>query len=99
MEGDELTNHNTEIRKIVAHTTEIEVVYTDDNYEASKTVDMYEQWLSKDEYKFMGLDFEYYDPEFEDEYRIAVVQLVMKNHVLVYQWSRYICRFDFFSRA
>jgi predicted metal-dependent peptidase len=44
MEGDELTNHITEIRKIVAHsTTEIDVVYTDDSYVASKTVDMYEQ--------------------------------------------------------
>ncbi|KAM0848630.1 hypothetical protein ACQ4PT_054253 [Festuca glaucescens] len=88
MEGDELTNQSTEIRKIVAHgTTEIEVVYTDDSYEASKTVDMYEQWLSKDEYKFMGLDFEYCNPEYEDDCRIAVVQLTMKNHVLVYQWS------------
>ncbi|KAM0865985.1 hypothetical protein ACQ4PT_042878 [Festuca glaucescens] len=84
---DELINHSTEICKIVAHTTEIEVVYTDDNYEATKIVDMYEQWLSKDEYKFMGLDFEYCDPEDEDDYRIAVVQLAMKNHVLFYQWS------------
>ena len=50
---------------------------------------MYEQWLSKDEYKFMGLDFEYCDSEYEDDYRIAVVQLSMNNHVLVYQWSRY----------
>ncbi|KAM0839333.1 hypothetical protein ACQ4PT_060402 [Festuca glaucescens] len=48
---------------------------------------MYEQWLSKDEYKFMGLDFEYCDPEYEGDYRIAVVQLAMKDHVLVYQWS------------
>jgi hypothetical protein len=47
MEGDELTNHSTEIRKIVARgTTEIDVIYTDDSYEASKHVDMYEQWLS-----------------------------------------------------
>jgi hypothetical protein len=90
MEGDELTNHSTDIRKIVAHgTTEINVVYTDDSYEASKTVHMYEQWLSTDEYKFMGLDFEYCDPEYEDDCHIAVVQLAMKNHVLVYQCSRY----------
>ncbi|KAM0825464.1 hypothetical protein ACQ4PT_069539 [Festuca glaucescens] len=80
-------NHSTEIRKIVAHTTEIEVVYTDDNHKATEIVDMYEQWLSKDEYKFMGLDFEYCEPEHEVDYRIAVVQLSMKNHVLVYQWS------------
>jgi hypothetical protein len=100
MEGDELTNHITENRKIVAHgTTEIDAVYTDESYEASKTVDMYEQSLSTDEYKFMGLDFEYCDPEYEDDYRIAIVQLAMKNHVLVYQWSRYIYRFDFFIRA
>jgi hypothetical protein len=100
MEGDELTNHSIDIRKIVAHgMTEINVVYTDDSYEASKTVHMYEQWLSTDEYKFMGLDFEYCDPEYEDDCHIAVVQLAMKNHVLVYQWSRYIYRFDFFIRA
>ncbi|XP_071680524.1 uncharacterized protein [Lolium perenne] len=95
MEGDELTNQSTEIRKIIAHgTTEIEVIYTDDSYEASKTVDMYEQWLSKDEYKFMGLDFKYCDPEYEDDCRIAVVQLAMKKHVLVYQWSSIDIRND-----
>jgi hypothetical protein len=86
----EVTSHKTEIRKIVAHPTEIEVVYTDDNHKAAEIVDMYEQWLSKDEYKFMGLDFEYCDPEYEGDYRIAVVQLAMKDHVLVYQWSRYV---------
>ncbi|KAM0910743.1 hypothetical protein ACQ4PT_013939 [Festuca glaucescens] len=83
----EVTSHNTKIRKFVAHMAEIEVVYTDDLHKAAEIVDMYEQWLSKDEYKFMGLDFEYCDPEYEGEYRIAVVQLAMKNHVLVYQWS------------
>ncbi|XP_071678565.1 uncharacterized protein [Lolium perenne] len=61
----EVTSHKTEIRKIVAHQTEIEVVYTDDNHKAAEIVDMYEQWLSKDEYKFMGLDFEYCDPEYK----------------------------------
>ncbi|XP_051211314.1 uncharacterized protein [Lolium perenne] len=95
MEGDELTNHITENRKIVAHgTTEIDAVYTDESYEASKTVDMYEQSLSTDEYKFMGLYFEYCDPKYEDDYRIAVVQLAMKNHVLVYQWSSVDIRND-----
>ncbi|KAM0845727.1 hypothetical protein ACQ4PT_056167 [Festuca glaucescens] len=87
----EVTNYSTQIRKIIAHgTTDIEVIYTDDNYEATKIVDMYEQWLSKDDHKFMGLDFEYCDPEDENDYRIAVVQLAMKNHVLVYQWSRFM---------
>ncbi|XP_051212060.1 uncharacterized protein [Lolium perenne] len=90
----EVTSHNTEIRKIVAHTAEIEVVYTDDNHKAAEIVDMYEQWLSKDEYKFMGLDFEYCDPEYEGDYRIAVIQLAMKNHVLVYQWSSVDIRND-----
>jgi hypothetical protein len=51
----------TEIRKMFAHTAEIEVVYTDDNHKAAEIVDMYEQWLSKEEYKFVGLDFEYCD--------------------------------------
>ncbi|KAK1663127.1 hypothetical protein QYE76_016025 [Lolium multiflorum] len=83
----EVASHKPKPRKIVAHTTEIEVVYTDDNHKAAEIVDMYEQWLSKDEYKFMGLDFEYCDPKYEGDYRIAVVQLAMKNHVLVYQCS------------
>ncbi|KAM0878271.1 hypothetical protein ACQ4PT_034984 [Festuca glaucescens] len=90
-QAGKLINYSTHFRKIVAHgTTEIEVIYTDDNYEVTKIVDMYEQWLSKDDHKFMGLDFEYCDPEDEDDYRITVVQLAMKNHVLVYQWSRYV---------
>ncbi|KAK1694323.1 hypothetical protein QYE76_011020 [Lolium multiflorum] len=83
----EVRSHHSKTCKIVAHSAEIEVVYTDDNHKAVEVVDMYEQWLSKDEYKFVGLDFEYCDPQFEGDYRIAVVQLSMKNHVLVYQWS------------
>jgi hypothetical protein len=85
----EVRNFISETRKMFAHTAEIEVVYTDDNYKAAEILDMYENWLSKDEYKFVGLDFEYCDPEYDGDYRIAVVQLSMNNHVLVYQWSRY----------
>ncbi|XP_051221343.1 uncharacterized protein [Lolium perenne] len=83
----EVRSDITEIGKMFAHTAEIEVVYTDDNHKAAEIVDMYEQWLSKDEYNFVGLDFEYCDSEYEDDYHIAVVQLSMNNHVLVYQWS------------
>jgi hypothetical protein len=79
----------TETRKMFAHTAEIEVVYTDDTHKAAEIIDMYEQWLMKEKDKFVGLDFEYCDPEYKDDYRIAVVQLSMNNHVLVYQWSRY----------
>ena len=79
----------TETRKMFAHTADIEVVYTDDTHKAAEIIDMYEQWLMKEKDKFVGLDFEYCDPEYKGDYRIAVVQLSMNNHVLVYQWSRY----------
>jgi cupin superfamily acireductone dioxygenase involved in methionine salvage len=58
----DVTSYKTKTHKIIAHSAEIQVVYTDDNYKAADIVDMYEQWLSKDEYKFVGLDFEYCDP-------------------------------------
>jgi hypothetical protein len=79
----------TETRKMFAHTADIEVVYIDDTHKAAEIIDKYEQWLMKEKYKFVGLDFEYCDPEYKGDYRIAVVQLSMNNHVLVYQWSRY----------
>jgi hypothetical protein len=47
----------------------------------------------------MGLDFEYSDPEYEGDYRITIVQQAMKNHVLVYQWSRYVDPIFFYSRG
>src|SRR4051812_3158791 len=49
---------------------------------------MYEQCLKKDKYKFVGLDIEYnrwvsYKPQ-----RVAIMQLSMRSHVLVYHFCR-----------
>ena len=52
-----------------------------------QTLAMYEQWLREDEHKFVGLDLEYTkeDPDVDND--LAVVQLAMRTHVLVYHYS------------
>ena len=51
-----------------------------------QTLAMYEQWLQEDEHKFVGLDLKYTkeDPPYNND--LAVVQLAMRTHVLVYHY-------------
>ena len=48
----------TETHRITAHvTTVLEVVYTNVPETVDRIIAMYGQWLKKDKYKFVGLDF------------------------------------------
>ena len=78
----------TESYRITSHgTTMLEVVYNNMPETVEQIIAMYEKWLKK-KYKFVGLDIEYtrwvsYKPQ-----RVAVVQLAMRDHVLVYHFYR-----------
>ena len=64
--------------------TTIEVVYTNDTSVVETTLDMYEHWHLQDKHKFVGLDLEYTS----DWSEVAVFQLCMRKHVLVFQYCR-----------
>ena len=84
MEGEGYTRR----WKVTAHgKTELDVVYTNEEATMVQTLAMYEQWLREDEHKFVGLDLEYTkeDPYWDND--LAVVQLAMRTHVLVYHYS------------
>jgi hypothetical protein len=69
---------------------EIEVVYTNEKETVMINLQLFEEWYEQEkENKFVGLDLEYTkeDPIYENY--IAVVQLCMKNRVLIYHFSSY----------
>jgi hypothetical protein len=84
----------TQIRTFTVHGgKEITVVYTNEEQTMSKYLEMYAQWYAEEnENKFVGLDLEYTaeDPIHELENYLAVVQLCMKNHVLVCHFSWFV---------
>ncbi|KAK1653349.1 hypothetical protein QYE76_071154 [Lolium multiflorum] len=88
----------TQIRTFTVHGgKEIDVVYTNEEETMSKYLKMYAQWYAEEEEnKFVGLDLEYTaeDPNHELENYLAVVQLSMKNHVLVchFSWTNGECK-------
>ena len=67
---------------------EIEVVYTNDPAEVQRVVDMYQGWLKEEEHKFVGLDMEYTWGRMDDK-RMAVIQLGLRRHVLVFHCAWY----------
>jgi hypothetical protein len=89
MDMDEQQMYNwTSTRAVHIHDEEdLEVVYTNDPWEVRRVLDMYTEWLMEDEHKFVGLDFEYTNHRAEDEKKIAVVQLCMRRHVLVFHYA------------
>ena len=78
---------------ITAHgTTKLDVIYTNSIQTVDHILGMYESWLAKEKHRFVGLDLEYtykrkYDPNPQE---IAVIQLAMHQHVLVFQYCRYM---------
>jgi hypothetical protein len=84
----------TQIRTFTVHGgKEIDVVYTNKEQTMSNYLEMYAQWYAEEnENKFVGLDLEYTpeDPNHELENYLAVVQLSMKNHVLVCHYSWFV---------
>ena len=78
-----------ETHRITAHgTTVLEVVYTNIPETVERIIAMYEQWLKKEKYKFVGLDIEYTRWVSYKSQGVAVVQLAMGDHVLVYHFCR-----------
>ena len=75
----------THMLTISAHeTTKIDVVYTNDTWVVKSTLEMYEYWHRQDDHRFVGLDLEYT----ADGNEVAVFQLCMRQHVLVFQYCR-----------
>ena len=65
--------------------TKLEVLYTNEPYKVEEILSLYEEWLREDRYKFVGLDLEYTREDYFDRSRkVAVMQLAMHKHVLVY---------------
>ena len=65
--------------------TKLEVLYTKEPYKVEEILTLYEEWLREDRYKFVGLDLEYTREDYFDRSRkVAVMQLAMRKHVLVY---------------
>ena len=65
--------------------TKLEVLYTNEPYKVEEILSLYEEWLREDRYKFVGLDLEYTREDYFDRSRkVAVMQLAMRKHVLVY---------------
>lgn len=77
----------TQTIHIVPHgTITLEVVYTNDPLKVNEILRKYEGWLDEEKHRFVGLDLEYT----LNQKRCAVLQLSMRNHVLVYHYVRYV---------
>ena len=76
----------TEKTYVPAHAGKwIEAVYTNEAATVDSILQMYERWLAEDEIKFVGLDTEYNS----SQRKVAVMQLAMRDHVLVFHKIRY----------
>src|SRR4051812_26029085 len=51
---------------------------------------MYEKWLQKGEDKFVGSDLKYTKEEEEYDNDVSIIQLAIRQHVLVYHYSRFV---------
>lgn len=64
--------------------TWIEAVYTNEAATVDLILEKYERWLADEEIKFVGLDIEYTSTQ----RNVAVMQLAMRKHVLVFHKIR-----------
>lgn len=79
----------TQYYKVTAHaTTDLDVVYTNEIHKVEEVIAMYEQWLQEEKYRFVGLDIEYTRENLYGQWAIAVLQLSMREDVLVYHFCR-----------
>jgi hypothetical protein len=65
--------------------TWIEEVYTNEAATMDLILEKYVRWLADEEIKFVGLDLEYNGTQ----RKVAVMQLTMREHVLVFHKIRY----------
>ena len=76
----------TEVHQFNTHDdTWIQAVYTNEGSTVDRVLAMYDEWLKTEDDKIVGLDLEY---DFGKE-RIAVMQIALKEHVLVFHKIRY----------
>ena len=68
---------------------QIEAVYTNDPDVIASVLDLDKKWFAEGDAKIMGLDIEYCTNKQLKDKRMAVIQLAMPRHVLVYQCARY----------
>ena len=69
--------------------TEIEITYTNNVKVVEENTAMFRRMLEKEADKFLGLDFEYIADYADYEEEVAVIQLALRRHVLVFQLHRY----------
>ena len=70
---------------LTAHgSTKIDVVYMNETSVVRSNLDMFDHWLLANNHKFVGLDLEYT----KDGKEVAIFQLSMRQHVLVFQYCR-----------
>ena len=82
---DDFRNNTERLFIDVDGNTRLEVLYTNEPYKVEEILSLYEEWLREDRYKFVGLDLEYTREDYFDRSRkVAVMQLAMRKHVLVY---------------
>lgn len=75
-----------EVHKFNPHgDTWIQAVYTNEGNTMESVLDMYDEMLKDEVDKFVGLDLEYN----WNQDKIAVIQLAIKEHVLVFHLIRY----------
>ena len=67
---------------------DLSVVYTNDPRTVEWIIKKYEEWLKEEKNKFVGLDLEYTRKSSYVRQGIVVVQLAMREHVLVYHYCR-----------
>ena len=82
----------TAIHHINAYgTMNLEVVYTNEISTVTHTLQKFEQWLEEMKYMIVGLDIEFTrERKNEDPPRkIAVIQIALLNHVLVFHYYKY----------
>ncbi|XP_071683488.1 uncharacterized protein [Lolium perenne] len=83
----DVRNH-TETHHITAHgTTTMEVVYTNEEETVERILAMYEKWLEKEKSRFVELDIEYTQHSTYKRQDMAVVEIAMRQYVLVYHYS------------
>lgn len=67
----------------------IVVVCTNNPATLEQVLDMYQGWFAEGDPKIMGLDMEYTRDRDKNDKKMALIQIAMRRHVLVYQNSRY----------
>ena len=77
-------NRTTETTTVRTHGTVLEVVYTNEEHTVERILKKYEEWLAEEKHQFIGLDIEYT----RDRRCMAVLQLAMRQHVLVFHWCK-----------